>query len=85
MHVTANKSISKFLTSGKSYEVISENENNYIVIADDGEPLGFSKNHFEEVKETISRKQMALLILDQYDMNEDDRMFLDEIINELKD
>lgn len=73
MNVTAKESVPVFLTKGKEYLVMGENNDNFIVICDDGTTLGFRKSRFESNDPPEDRLNS---IIEKYGISKDDADFL---------
>lgn len=56
--VVARVSISRYLTEKKPYEILAENDGNYIIVADDGTELGFSKDKFVDPNAVVKENPL---------------------------
>lgn len=68
MQIKATDSLKNSLTLGKIYQVLKEEDLQYIIVDDTGHQVGFIKSHFE----TIITKQQNLIdeFLDKISVNE---------------
>ena len=62
MQIIANKDFGKFLTKNKEYQVIRETEDNYIIMDNTGEELGFAKTWFVSSKKINPKKIAETLV-----------------------
>lgn len=62
--VVARVSISRYLTEKKPYEILAENDGNYILVADDGTELGFSKDKFVDPNAIVESVNPLLQFVD---------------------
>ena len=40
------KSMNNYLTKGKNYQIVRENENNFVIVCDNNQEVGFDKSRF---------------------------------------